>query len=154
MNKKNVFMISDKSNLLIRNPLLLRGGATDSILPFSTHDFFEVSADFINATGGFFLVVSCAVTIIEIVNLVLHRGRETNQIFNKGKSSVDAIRLSLGQMITFALELLVAADVIDTLTKPAHAFKMEALYKIALVVVIRTTLAFFLGKVMQYQSTS
>ena len=39
-----------------------------------------------------------------------------------------------------------AADVIDTLTKPAHEYTIESLYKIGLVVVIRTVLSYFLEK--------
>jgi uncharacterized membrane protein len=44
------------------------------------------------------------------------------------------------------LELLVAADVIDTLTKPVHLYKLETLYKIGIVVLIRTALSYFLNK--------
>ena len=64
----------------------------------------------------------------------------------KGKCTIDNIRLRLGSGITFALELLVAADVIDTLTKPAHLYQMETLQKIAVVVGIRTALSYFLNK--------
>jgi hypothetical protein len=41
-------------------------------------------------------------------------------------NKLDKIRLTLGSIITFSLELLVAADVIDTLTKPAHAYKVNS----------------------------
>ena len=70
------------------------------------------------------------------------------QLKFSNKGTLDQIKFDLGQAITFALELLVAADVIDTLTKSAHSYHIDTLYKILLIVVIRTTLAFFLGKEM------
>lgn len=60
------------------------------------------------------------------------------------KSSLDSIRLSLGSIISFALELLVAADIIDTLTKPVHEYNLITLFKVAIVVIIRTVLSYFL----------
>ena len=83
------------------------------------------------------MVVACVAAIGNILQL---------KFSNKG--SLDQIKFDLGQAITFALELLVAADVIDTLTKSAHSYHIETLYKILMIVVIRTTLAFFLGKEM------
>ena len=83
------------------------------------------------------MVVACLSAIGNMLHLKLS---------NKG--SLDQIKFELGQAITFALELLVAADVIDTLTKSAHSYHIETLYKILLIVVIRTTLAYFLGKEM------
>jgi uncharacterized membrane protein len=135
----------DKS---VFHPLQLRGGLTgNSVLQISPHDFFEIAADVINSTGGLLLVLSCLSAIVNTVHLWFNKGRDVKLLIGDGKSSLDSIRLSLGEMITFALELLVAADVIDTLTKPAHDFKMESLYKIAIIVIIRTTLSYFLGKV-------
>jgi len=46
-------------------------------------------------------------------------------------------------------ELLVSADVIDTLTKPASSYTQESLIKIAFVVAIRTVLSYFLGKELE-----
>lgn len=42
--------------------------------------------------------------------------------------------------------LLVAADVLETLLKPGHAYEFEELYKMAIIGTIRTALAYFLGK--------
>jgi hypothetical protein len=46
-------------------------------------------------------------------------------------------------------ELLISADVIETLTQPATAYTQESLIKIAFVVAIRTVLAYFLGKELE-----
>ena len=57
--------------------------------------------------------------------------------------------LSLVQIISYsllALNLLVASDVIETLVKPSHEQHMDALYKLGIVVGMRTVLAYFLGK--------
>ena len=100
-------------------------------------EVFELSANAINLAGGSMLVVACLVAIADAVQLKLK--------LKKGVS-LDSIKLELGQAIIFALELLVAADVIETLTKSAHSYHIETLYKIMAIVVIRTTLAYFLGK--------
>jgi uncharacterized membrane protein len=100
-------------------------------------EVFELSANAINMAGGSMLVVACLVAIADAVQLKLKL---------KKSVSLDSIKLELGQAITFALELLVAADVIETLTKSAHSYHIETLYKIMAIVVIRTTLAYFLGK--------
>ena len=83
------------------------------------------------------LVVACLVAIAITVQLKLQQMKGI---------SLDHIKLELGQAITFALKLLVAADVIETLTESAHLYHIETLYKIMVIVAIRTTLAYFLGK--------
>jgi len=125
--------------------LSIRGGAKHSLVDFSwTPHVFETAADVINFTGGTVLLVASALAIF---NTLLHT---YTKVVGHGKAqSLDTIRLHLGSWVTFSLELLVAADVIDTLTKPAHMYKMESLYKIGLVVIIRTTLAYFLGKELE-----
>ena len=57
--------------------------------------------------------------------------------------------LSLVQIISYsllALNLLAASDVIETLVRPSHEQHMDALYKLGIVVGVRTVLAYFLGK--------
>ena len=114
-----------------RSLMTMRGGFINA------EEVFDKAAVGINIAGGALLVVAC----ISAIGNMLHL-----RFSNKG--SLDQIKFDLGQAITFALELLVAADVIDTLTKSAHSYHIETLYKILLIVVIRTTLAFFLGKEM------
>ena len=88
---------------------------------------FEVSADMINATGGGMLVISCVSAILNTLHLWMHPNKDVKMLFGPGKASLDSIRLHLGQMITYALELLVAADVIDTLTQPSQVGKVPKL---------------------------
>ena len=59
------------------------------------------------------------------------------------------VKLQLGSMITLGLTILVASDVLDTLIKPVHKYSMQTLYKLAIVAVIRTGLAYFLGKELE-----
>ena len=60
--------------------------------------------------------------------------------------TLDRIKLELARMIGFSLLLLVAADVLETLLKPSHAYEMDELYKMTLIGGVRTMLAYFLGK--------
>lgn len=64
----------------------------------------------------------------------------------KSPLSLDHIKLELARMVSFLLLLLVAVDVLETLSKPGHHYAMEELYKMILIGSIRTTLAYFLGK--------
>ena len=56
------------------------------------------------------------------------------------------VKLQLGYTVSVALQLLVAADVLDTLVKPAHSFEIEELIKLGMITGIRTVIAFFLNK--------
>lgn len=133
--------------------LSLRGGAAefDALTKFSPSVVFEKSAEFINFAGGSLLLVATTIAIIDLIMLAISSllGTQRKCLFRTGKNSVDSIRYSLGSMVNVGLEILVAADVIDTLTKPAHSYKLETLYKIGMVVIIRTTLAYFLNQEME-----
>lgn len=63
-----------------------------------------------------------------------------------GKITIGRIRLQLGSIIMISLTLLVAADVIDTIVKPADEYTLEGLYKLAIIAGIRTGLSYFLGQ--------
>ena len=132
-------------------PLLaVRGGSmNENPLHFLNH-FFEQSANIINATGGLLLVFASLIAIINTLHLTLNTAlgnqSASKLLIGKQESSIAGIRLHLGTMIIFSLELLVAADVIDTLTKSVHEYKLETLYKIGIVVAVRTVLSYFLGK--------
>ena len=134
---------------------------TNSLFTFqnvveSFHEIFERSADVINMVGGTILLVSCFIAILNTASLMIEKltNKKMKLLFAgthepSSECSVDTIRLSLGSNIIFALEILIAADVIDTLTKPVHSYTLEGLYKIAVVVLIRTTLSYFLGKELE-----
>jgi len=124
--------------------LTVRGGASQLDFSWAPH-VFETAADVINFTGGTVLLVASAIAIVNTILL------SSNKVFGLKlhTNSLDKIRLNLGVMITFSLELLVCADVIDTLTKPASHYKLDQLQKIAFVVGIRTVLSYFLGKELE-----
>lgn len=111
--------------------------------------FFERAAFGVNLAGGVLLLGATLVAMVEISVLVLSAilNRPVLRVFPiPHVTSLDGVRYNLGKIVIFGLELLVSADVIDTLTKPAHAYEIESLYKIGLVVLIRTILSYFLGK--------
>lgn len=55
------------------------------------------------------------------------------------------IRLQLGSFCRTGLELLVVSDVLETILKPLSAYTIQELVKIAMLVSVRTGLAWFLG---------
>ena len=115
---------------------------------FSLHFFFESAASYINAAGGLILVFAVVAAFTNTIHLFMCQSfgkYDSKPLLGHGTLSLNQIRLNLGTTIIFSLELLVAADVIDTLTKPAADYNIECLYKLALVVAIRSTLAYFLG---------
>jgi uncharacterized membrane protein len=148
---------------LQQNVFRIRGGGTEisifsmftnlysSLTSVNVEEFFEITAKFINGAGGFFLLTAAVIAVIDFINLSVMSayGKKPNLMFSQKESSLDQIRYNLGTMLCFGLELLVAADVIETLTKPAQGYKIETLYKIGAVVVIRTILAYFLGKELE-----
>lgn len=52
----------------------------------------------------------------------------------------------LGEQTALALALLVAADVLDTVIKPSHAYEMNDVIKMGFLTVLRTGLAYFLAR--------
>jgi hypothetical protein len=52
----------------------------------------------------------------------------------------------LGEQTALALALLVAADVLDTVMKPSHAFEMNDVIKMGFLTVLRTGVAYFLAR--------
>lgn len=55
------------------------------------------------------------------------------------------VKLQLGYTASVSLQLLVVADVLDTLLQPSHSFTVEELVKLAMIAGIRTVLALFLN---------
>jgi uncharacterized membrane protein len=61
---------------------------------------------------------------------------------NKKTSLAELLRIELGQKIVFGLEFLVAGDILVTLKEP----ELTELYRLGLLVVIRTLLSYFVGR--------
>ena len=59
-----------------------------------------------------------------------------------GSKETSRLRISLGTYILMGLEFMIASDIINSLLHP----EMENLYILALIVLIRTAIGYFLGK--------
>ena len=86
------------------------------------------------------LIGSCIVGMEGVPKLLFAVSRPYKPVCLNG------IKLEVGKAIQFVLLLLISADVIETLVKPAGGLTLESLYKLGLVAVIRTALSYFLGK--------
>jgi uncharacterized membrane protein len=69
-----------------------------------------------------------------------------DHMHSNGKATILRIRLMLGEQTALALALLVAADVLDTVMKPSHAFEMNDVIKMGFLTVLRTGVAYFLAR--------
>eukprot|EP00937_MAST-01D_sp_MAST-1D-sp2_P002457 g2457.t1 len=105
--------------------------------------------------GGVFSFVGVMVmvigAIIAFINLVLLAttqvtGRSIPKAFcYDGKVSLATVRAQFAKAVILSLEVLVAADVIDTLAKPIEAQTFTQLGLISIIVVVRTVLALHLS---------
>ena len=106
----------------------------------------------VNTFGSCILLFACGVALVNTALLLLGHALDKPQKMwlaltqPSATVTLDRIKLELGRGIAFALEVLVAADVIETLCKPMHQLGIEEIYKMLLVGAIRTGLAFFLAK--------
>lgn len=108
----------------------------------------------IGIVGALILVVGCLMAFVNVSMLGLKAlplnapsavalGDSTRDL------TLNLIRSQLGHIIVFTLEILVAADVIETLAVPIHAQSFGNLGKIAIIVAVRTCLSFFLEKELE-----
>ncbi|MGO2244293.1 MAG: DUF1622 domain-containing protein [Pseudolactococcus laudensis] len=66
-----------------------------------------------------------------------------NEVSHADKASVlRTIKNDLGDYVLFSLEILIAADIVESIIKPTF----EDIGKLAALVVIRTVISYFLGK--------
>lgn len=128
--------------------LALRGGRTVQLVGIESSVLFETCLGYANAISGLLLLAGI---VLALVNSIVHllnqltgtQLRMVGAAGSEGAVKLSSIRLQLGGIIMLALELLVAADVMDTIVKPVE--KIEDLYKLALVAGIRTALSYFLA---------
>jgi len=113
---------------------------------------FSTGLETINRGAGLIILFAASVAALNMALLVLSylTGRPVNMWLaitqRHAAVSLDRIKLEFGRMVAFSLLILVAADVIETLVHPLHDVSLEALYKQGIVGVVRTGLAYFLGK--------
>jgi uncharacterized membrane protein len=73
-------------------------------------------------------------------------GKEhVSALLSNSPVSLSVVRVQFAKAVILSLEVLVAADVIDTLAKPVEAQTFTQLGLISLIVVIRTVLSLHLG---------
>ena len=95
--------------------------------------------DYLSLIGAFILIFGALYGIVlAIVSILRHK--------KGGLPSFHHLRIEMGNIIALGLELLVATDVLETLTKETHEFSFELLGKIGAVAAFRTALAFFLAR--------
>lgn len=113
---------------------------------------FAAGLEAINRFAGLVIIFAAAVAALNVGILALsYLGGRPLQMWlsvtqRRQIVSLDRIKLECGRLIAFSLLLLVAADVIETLVHPLHDVSLETLGKMGIVGVLRTGLAYFLGK--------
>jgi uncharacterized membrane protein len=113
---------------------------------------FTAGMEGINHAGGMVLLFAAAVAALNCMLLAVSyltwRPLKMWLAVTQPRAAVnlDRVKLEFGRLTAFALLLLVAADVLETLVHPLHDLKMDDLLKMGVVGVIRTGLAYFLGK--------
>ncbi|WFN34481.1 DUF1622 domain-containing protein [Methanogenium sp. S4BF] len=103
----------------------------------------------IDAYAGFFAFLQILTFFFEIVGaaLIVYGGIKAAYLvilleFRKIDIPYNRIRMNLTSKIVFGLEFLIAADILATIIAPTQ----EELLMLAVVVVIRTVLGYFLEK--------
>jgi len=104
--------------------------------------------------GAVILIMGCVLAFVNVSMLALQAfpvaSSSTFAIGDTTRSlTLNLVRSQLGHIIVFTLEILVAADVIETLAVPVHAQSFATLGKISIIVAVRTCLSFFLEKELE-----
>jgi len=108
----------------------------------------------ISVLGALVLIIGCVVAFLNVTLLALKALPMTAPaamaVGDPSRSvTLNLVRSQLGHIIVFTLEILVAADVIETLAVPVHVQSFATLGKIAIIVAVRTCLSFFLEKELE-----
>ena len=125
---------------------------SDKLLGIFAHSVFEPGVRLVLIAAGCILCMGVTLTTVNtllfFVNKALGTGFRALLDFWPVPHPVQLtrVKLQLGYTVSVALQLLVAADVLDTLVKPSHTFSIEELIKLGLIAGIRTVIAYFLNK--------
>lgn len=96
------------------------------------YDLILIVIYFFELVGGLLIIYG---GIVATVKVLLHEFGKKNYLYNQ-------IRLELTGKIVFGLEFLIAADILATTVSPSQ----DELVMLAVVVIIRTVLGYFLEK--------
>jgi uncharacterized membrane protein len=122
------------------------------------HELIHFGVFLTNATGAALLFAAIMLTMLNLVLLVLAtitglRGAlfcPFDRKLNGGELSMATIRIQLGVLVCTSLQLLVIADVLDTMAKPLDELSFDMLGKLVLVVLVREGLAYLMDKEVQH----
>lgn len=109
-----------------------QGSAIESGLRHWVNTSLHVTAGLVGVLAVLIMLWGVAVTLWRLVGVRLFRGQAIGR---------DAARSELGYYILLGLELLIIADVIETITAP----NLEHVLVLGLIVLIRTVIAFSLN---------
>lgn len=122
------------------------------------HDVIELGAFATNVTGAVLLIFAVALTAFNLSLLLLCtlcgvQGRlffPFDSRLHGCALSLTSSRVALGTLVCCALQLLVVADVVDTMKHPIEDLTFDMLGKLLLVVLIREGLAFVMAKELDH----
>jgi uncharacterized membrane protein len=112
--------------------------------------FFEVAVEIINSVAGIIILIACFLAGLNLILVAVNSMtgaslRMIDPLHDQDKATLIRIRQTLGEQTALALAVLVAADVLDTVLKPAHAYELADVIKMGFVTMLRTGLAYFLA---------
>ena len=118
----------------------------------ASYMILEICCGYISFLGAFVCVGGVLISMLNLMTAVynLAFGAEIKMIGisdyeNLQKASFMRVRLQLGAFTALGLEILVVADVLETLTKHVEEMSYQSLGKLCAIAAFRTVLAYFLG---------
>lgn len=113
------------------------------------HGLIALATSYLSIIGAFLIIVAGVLSIIDLC-ICMYNGMFKTQYkscFNSGKTaSMRNARIQMGHMIATGLELLVATDVLETLSKEVNEFTYDLLGKLLGLAAFRTALAYCLSR--------
>lgn len=117
------------------------------------HRITHIGVKAVSALGTFILLFGVLVAAINIAVSRINAGFgaklpliTTGIHFKHSIASFYFLRKQLGEITALGLEVLVVADVLETLTKEADKYTWDDLGKLIVISLVRTLLAFMLGR--------
>lgn len=100
-------------------------------------------AIYINLAQTFFHLIGFSVLFLAGISAtVYYYSYKPWEVNDEMQRKIEKARVSFGQKIVFGLEFFIVADAVTTILKPT----IDELLRLALIVVIRTVLSFFLSR--------
>lgn len=131
-----------------------RGKLSDRILDWAAHYIFEPAVRLTLTSAGCILVLGVFLTVANTMLFFFNRATGSRfptlldfmpKALKRRPVQLTRVKLQLGYTTSVGLQLLVVADVLDTLVKPAFSYTLTELAKLAMIAGIRTVLAVFLA---------